>query len=159
MQVFTTGYEGATLQAFLQRLAAEGIELVVDIREAPVSRKPGFSKSALGEALRAAGIEYRHMRELGCPKPIRDRHRNDGDWERYTRCFMKHLAEQGAALDALATLTRVQPTALLCYEADFNRCHRTYVARAVARSTGATVCHITGAGVVSEAAGSEHVWG
>jgi len=62
-------------------------------------------------------------------------------------------------VDALASLSREQRTALLCFEADYNRCHRTYVARAVARSAELGVCHITGAGLVNEATGSAPVWG
>lgn len=150
MQLFTTGYEGETLAAFLRRLVDEGVEVVADVREAPVSRKAGFSKAALAEALRGAGIGYRHIRELGCPKAIRDQHRADHDWERYTRLFLAHLDQQAAALDALAALSLEQRTAVLCYEADYNHCHRMYVARAVARSTGAEVCHITAAGLVKE---------
>lgn len=59
-----------------------------------------------------------------------------------------------ADVDELAALTIAQPTALLCYEADFDRCHRTYVARAVAKVTGAQVCHITADGLVSDESGS-----
>jgi uncharacterized protein (DUF488 family) len=126
------------------------VSLLADVREAPISRKPGFSKSALAEALRHAGIDYRHIRPLGCPKPIRDAYKEDGDWARYTRAFMKHLAAQQAAVDELAKLCENQPSALLCYEADFNRCHRTYVARAVAEHSGAQICHITTAGLVDD---------
>jgi uncharacterized protein (DUF488 family) len=131
-------------------LRAHGVHLLADVREAPISRKPGFSKSALAEALLLAGIDYRHIRALGCPKSIRDAYKQDGDWARYTRAFMKHLDTQQAAVDELAQLCKDHPTALLCYEADFNRCHRTYVARAVAQRSGAQICHITATGLVSE---------
>ena len=150
MKVFTTGYEGRSLEGFLTDLRAHGVRLLADVREAPISRKPGFSKSALAEALQHAGIEYRHIRALGCPKPIRDTYKEDGDWARYTRAFMKHLDTQQSMIDELAKCCENQPTALLCYEADFNRCHRTYVARAVARRSGAQTFHITEAGLVND---------
>lgn len=134
------------MQSFLADLKASGVKLVADVREAPISRKPGFSKSALAAALNGAGIAYRHFRPLGCPKPIRDRYRSDGDWDQYTRDFMAHLGEQQSAIDEVAAAAELQPTALLCYEADFNRCHRTYVARAVAARLGWSVQHITAAG-------------
>jgi len=116
----------------------------------PMSRKRGFSKSALAHVLDAAGIDYVHLRPLGCPKPIRDAHKADGDWARYTRGFLAHLREQGPAMQTLAELSCARSTAVLCFEADFNRCHRTYVARAVAERTGAIVAHLVGAGVVEE---------
>jgi len=147
MKIFTAGYEGRTLDSFLDGLRAQGVTLLADVREAPISRKPGFSKSALSQALQQAGIDYRHIRALGCPKPIRDAYKEDKGWAQYTRRFMKHLDSQQAAVDELAQLCREQPTALLCYEADFNRCHRTYVARAVAQRAGGPVLHITDAGV------------
>ena len=153
MTVFTASYEGRSLDDFLADLTVRGVRLVADVREAPISRKPGFSKSALSEALKRAGITYCHIRALGCPKPVRDAYREDGDWVRYTRSFLKHLDRQQPAVDDLVALAKAQRTALLCYEADFNRCHRTYVARAVAEQAGSGVCHITASGLVKEAAG------
>lgn len=88
---------------------------------------------------------------VGCPKPIRDAYREDGDWSLYTRAFMKHLKQQRHALDELAELCNAQPAALLCYEADFTRCHRTYVARAIAQRSAVPVRHITAAGLVADA--------
>jgi uncharacterized protein (DUF488 family) len=148
--VFTAGYEGRSLEEFIAALRHEGVTLLADVREAPISRKRGFSKSALAQALSQCDIDYQHHRALGCPKPIRDRHKEDGDWARYTRDFMEHLGSQQPALDALAAVVKSRPTALMCYEADFNRCHRTYVARAMAQRTGAMVRHITHSGAVEE---------
>jgi uncharacterized protein (DUF488 family) len=148
VKVFTAGYEGRSLENFLTDLRAQGVQFLADVREAPISRKPGFSKSALAQALQHAGIDYLHIRALGCPKPIRDAYKQDGDWARYTHAFMQHLDAQQMAVDELTRLCEARPTALLCYEADFNRCHRTYVARAVARNSEAEVCHITATGLV-----------
>lgn len=148
-KIFTAGYEGRSLAAFIGDLRARGVLMLADVREAPVSRKPGFSKNALAEALRQAGIEYRHIRALGCPKSIRDAYKEDGDWSRYTRAFMKHLKQQRGAIDDLGKLCAEQPTALLCYEADYTRCHRTYVARALA-NPAAVIWHITADGLKAD---------
>jgi uncharacterized protein (DUF488 family) len=150
MTIFTAGYEGRSLEGFLDALRANGVTLLADVREAPISRKPGFSKSALAQTLQHAGIDYRHIRALGCPKPIRDAHKVDGDWARYTRRFMKHLDAQAAAVDELAKLCTERPTALLCYEANFHCCHRTYVARAVAARSGMQIRHLTAEGLVND---------
>jgi uncharacterized protein (DUF488 family) len=152
MTIFTAGYEGLTLDALLQYLAAAGVATVVDVRDMPLSRKPGFSKSALAAALTAAGIQYLHVKALGCPKPIRDRHRQDGDWQRYTRSFMAHMRRQSAALQELALLSEANSVALLCYERDPGQCHRAYVARAIATITGAQIAHIGAAGVIPDRA-------
>ena len=139
--VWTIGYEGLTLEQFLELLQANGVEHLVDIREAPISRKTGFAKAALSEAVERAGIRYSHLRALGCPKPIRDRHKKTADWGRYTRDFKIYLSGQGDALAELRATVASTRTCLLCYEADYHRCHRTYVAEAIS-GPGVEIRHI-----------------
>jgi uncharacterized protein (DUF488 family) len=145
MTVFTIGYEGLDIDSFLALLAQHGIGTIVDIRQLPLSRKRGFSKKALAGMLNGAGLEYIHIAGLGCPKPVRDRYREDGDWKRYTRDFLKHLKTQGAALDDLSGRTQSSNCALLCYEADFTLCHRSLVANALQESCELEVRHIRAA--------------
>lgn len=148
---YTIGYEGLTIEAFVARLRATGVARVIDVREAPVSRKPGFSKNALACALAAAGIAYTHERALGCPREIRVRYRSDGDWQRYTRAFLRYLGTRDAEVAALARRARAEPICLLCFEADFAACHRSLVARA-ARCVGAPAAiHLTATGAIAEA--------
>jgi uncharacterized protein (DUF488 family) len=142
MTVFTLGYEGLKLPAFMAALAHHGIETVVDVRELPLSRKAGFSKQALRHELQLCGYAYVHMAALGCPKPIRESYHQHGDWGLYTEGFMQHLAGQGAAVAELADLARVTTCALLCYEADPNFCHRSIVAEALHQRSGVAVEHI-----------------
>ena len=104
MTVFTIGYEGLDIDAFMSLLAEHGIDTVVDVRELPLSRKPGFSKKALANVLNLSGREYVHMVDLGCPKPVRDRYREDGNWKRYTEGFLKHLKTQDDAIAELSAL-------------------------------------------------------
>lgn len=135
MVVYTIGYEGLNLDEFLELLRTHGIEHLVDVRDAPISRKPGFAKAALSKAIEASGIRYTHVKALGCPKPIRDRHKDDGDWVNYTRAFKIYLDGQGAAVEMLRHVVASEHTCLMCYEADFNRCHRTFVAEGVVGSS------------------------
>ena len=137
--IHTAGYEGQTIDEFLARLHGSGIELVADVRELPLSRKRGFSKTALAAALAREGIDYLHVRALGCPKAIRDRYRRDHDWARYTDAFLDHLGRHEEAVTALAREAAGRRTVCLCFEADPARCHRTYVANAVAGRLGGTV--------------------
>jgi uncharacterized protein (DUF488 family) len=140
--ICTIGYEGIDIDAFLPLLRENGIETVVDVRELPLSRKPGFSKKRLSAALDRDGLGYIHLPELGCPKLIRSRYRADGNWRRYKNGFAKHLDTQHAAIAKLASLAASSNCALLCFEANFNRCHRSMVADAVKGVTGMRVSHI-----------------
>lgn len=142
MEMYTIGYEGLGIDEFMSMLAEHDIDTVVDVREMPLSRKPGFSKKALEAVLNLSGREYVHMVALGCPRPIRDRYREDGNWKRYTEGFLKYLATQGDAIADLAALAATSNCALLCYEADPNFCHRSMVADAVKEQTRARVQHL-----------------
>ena len=142
MTIYTIGYEGIDIERFFMLLSEHGIETVVDVRELPLSRKPGFSKKVLASALNLSGLEYTHLADLGCPKPIRDRYRADADWRRYKEGFLKYLKTQKDAIEELATLAKTTNCALLCFEADFNFCHRSMVADAVKRHSGMRVSHI-----------------
>ena len=98
-QLFTIGYEGAELDDFLAVLKAAGTDVLLDVRELPISRRRGFSKNALKTALAEAGIDYRHEKQLGSPKDVRHRLREDWDYNRFFRDFNKHLKKQMALLD------------------------------------------------------------
>lgn len=149
--LYTFGYEGLTIEAFVQRLQAARVGLIVDVRELPLSRKKGFSKSAFREHLTAAGIGYEHRPVLGCPKPVRNQYRADGDWAAYTRGFLAHLRDQKDEVRALADVARMTRACLVCYEADPEACHRTYVARAAHAVGGPAVQHLTARTVFADA--------
>ena len=142
MTIYTIGYEGIDIEQFFKLLKKHDIETVVDVRELPLSRKPGFSKKILGAALNLSGLEYIHLADLGCPKPIRDRYRSDANWRRYKEGFLKYLNTQEDTIEELALLAASSNCALLCFEADFNYCHRSLVADAVKQRSGICVSHI-----------------
>lgn len=132
----TIGYEGLSLEEFFGLLRDGRVERIVDVRQMPLSRKKGFSKNSLREAACARGIEYTHLVAFGCPKPIRDAYKADGDWVRYTRSFLAYLATQESALGELAQMGSMERCCLLCFEADPNTCHRLFVAEHVVRKSG-----------------------
>jgi len=141
--IMTIGYEGVAIDRFFQELRSSGVQYLVDVRQMPLSRKPGFSKTALAAHTENHGLQYVHMVNLGCPKAIRRDYQADGDWERYTKRFLEYLDTQDAALDDLAFLVRKGHCALLCFEADPDTCHRKYVAEAVRdRIADASVTHL-----------------
>jgi uncharacterized protein (DUF488 family) len=133
MRIFTIGYEGATVAEFLAALQKAGVERIIDIRAVPNSRRPGFSKTPLRNALAEAGIDYVHLRALGTPADGRAAARA-GRKDELKRIYAGQLelpeaiAESGKMLD----LSREKPSALLCYERDPAACHRTLLLEAVA---------------------------
>lgn len=141
--LFTFGYEGLDISTFIARAQAAGVKTVVDVRELPLSRKKGFSKSSFREALAEAGIAYAHMPALGCPKAIRERYKADRSWANYTRGFLSYLATQQTTVGELVKIVNATTACLVCFEADFTMCHRTYVARAARERGGPAVTHLT----------------
>lgn len=141
--LYTFGYEGLTIETFVLRLQAAGVTTVVDVRELPLSRKKGFSKSSFRTALSGAGIAYAHMPALGCPKSIRDGYKADGSWASYTKLFLAYLDTQAPTVHELVKIANATNACLVCFEADFTMCHRTYVARAARVMGGPAVQHLT----------------
>src|SRR5580658_10634341 len=101
-RIFTIGYEGASVESFLQTLRSAGVTQLLDVRELPLSRRKGFSKNVLAGLLIAAGIDYQHERAFGAPRHIRHRLREDGDLTRYFADFREYLGTQRVLLDTLA---------------------------------------------------------
>lgn len=123
-KLFTVGYEGRSLDELVDALRAAGVERLVDVRELPLSRRKGSSKTALGDTLREAGIEYIHVRALGNPKPNRERYWA-GDVEGGAAVYREHLNNGSrSALVELAESLGDDPACLLCFERDHAECHR-----------------------------------
>jgi uncharacterized protein (DUF488 family) len=116
LRLMTIGYEGTTLADFLNTLKAAGVDQLLDIRELPISRRKGFSKTALSTALAKKGIGYAHERALGSPRDLRNRLREDRDLESFFSDFREYLATQRTLLDTLAR-TATGAVTLLCTNA------------------------------------------
>jgi len=142
-EVLTIGYEGATLADVLAALQRARIELLIDVRAVPRSRKPGFSGRMLAASAEAAGIGYRHLQRLGTPKPGRDAARA-GNAAGMAAIFNAHMAgdEPQAALAEAAGLAQERRCCLLCFERDPHFCHRTIVAEMVTSRTGQGIVHL-----------------
>jgi uncharacterized protein (DUF488 family) len=153
MEIMTVGYEGISISKFIDVLTVAGVEKVVDVRELPLSRKRGFSKRSLAALLNQHGIKYVHLRELGCPRPIRRDYHTDGDWRRYTIRYLQYLRTQDDAMQRLNDLVQHEQCCLLCFEADAERCHRSLVAHKLRsrQDTRLEVRHLRTIGTVTAA--------
>ena len=123
--VWTIGYERLLPEALVAELEAAGIGRVIDVRFRPQSRRPGMSKTRLGQLLNDHGIAYEHRRALGTPADLRFLF-HAGRVKEGAEAFRTHV--EATAADELAALAaelpHAPPTALLCLEADPAVCHR-----------------------------------
>ena len=139
--IFTIGYEKSTIDDFVSRLADAEIEVLVDVRELPLSRKKGFSKNGLNAAVREAGIDYLHVKALGDPKPGREAARAGNQ---FVEIFTQHMdgEDAQAALNELADTVRGKRVCLTCFERHHEGCHRKIVAERLSALVGARIEHI-----------------
>jgi uncharacterized protein (DUF488 family) len=148
MKLFTLGYQGLTVQDYVAALEAAGAGVVLDVREVPWSRKPGFSKSPLAAALDAAGIEYLHVKSAGNPASIRKAATSAGET---LQAYREHLRQNPDAVDELlahirGAAGRCRAACLTCFERLPEECHRSVLVEALLeRDPSIEVVHL-GAG-------------
>ncbi len=138
--LFTVGYEGRSLEHYLNILIRNGINLLVDVRNNPVSMKPGFSKRQLERICKLVDIEYRHFPEVGIAPELRKGLRAQDDYDdlfaAYRRTILPTtLPTQREILHLLQQYRRI---ALTCFEAESQRCHRRHLAEAISKLPGFT---------------------
>ena len=133
IRIFTIGYEGATMAEFLAALQASGVKRLIDVRAVANSRRPGFSKTPLRNALAEADIDYVHLRALGTPAAGREAARA-GRKAELERIYAGQLETPEAIAEGamMLDLAAEKPSALLCYERDPACCHRTLLCWALA---------------------------
>jgi uncharacterized protein (DUF488 family) len=158
--VYTIGHSTRTLEEFTSLLKEHGVELLVDVRRFPGSRRhPQFGGAALAAALGEAGIAYRHAEALG------GRRSSDAGaaspntaWRNAAfRAYADYMAtpEFHRALARLMELAEERTTAVMCAEAVPWRCHRRLITDALL-VRGVPVADITGPGAAHPARLSEH---
>jgi uncharacterized protein (DUF488 family) len=127
----------------MAELVDAGVELVIDVRAVPVSRKPGFAKTRLGAWLDGNNIAYLHLKGLGTPKEGREAAKA-GRMDEFRAIFDQHMSSDQAQAD-LAEARRLchdRGVCLLCCEADPTNCHRTIVAETLAQADAFTIHHL-----------------
>jgi uncharacterized protein (DUF488 family) len=133
-RLFTIGYERLLPPELVNELRVAGVERLIDVRHRPQSRRPGMSKTRLGELLAEHGIAYEHRKALGTPPDIRWLFKNKREAEG-REAFRVHVEDSAAAeLDALAEELDTAPaTVLMCLEAEPEGCHRRVLAEQLQR--------------------------
>jgi uncharacterized protein (DUF488 family) len=152
VRIFTVGHSTHALEELVALLSRHGVLQVADVRRTPRSRRhPQFNLEALAGDLPAHGVEYHHLAALGGRRrPLPDS--PNGGWEHESfRGYADHAltAAFAAGLAELCELARARPTAVMCAEAPWWRCHRRLVADRLT-ALGWTVCHIGADGGLAE---------
>ena len=131
--LFTIGYEGLSLEAYINKLIINDIRLLCDVRKNAYSQKYGFSKAQLETACRGVDIKYIHVPQLGINSDQRQDLRSPKDYDIlfdiYERTTLKENAD---ALNYVSGLIDSEKrVALTCFEKDPKQCHRSRVAKAL----------------------------
>lgn len=150
MKIWTVGHSTRTLELFNEILVANGIEVLVDVRTYPGSRRyPQFNKSVLSESL--TSITYHHEPSLGGRRtPRKDSHNTT--WRNVQfRGYADHMetAEFQEGIKVLLELARQSRTTVMCAEAVWWRCHRSLIADYL-KAQGHAVIHIMDANKTEE---------
>ena len=144
--LFTIGYEGGSLENYLNRLLKTGVTLLCDVRRNALSRKYGFAKSTLANACQRVGIRYEHFPQLGISTDRRRTLSTPADYRRlFSEYELRDLPQQQETVaEAIRWIRSGESVALTCYERDAENCHRRLVAAAIEYRSGlrSSVIHL-----------------
>lgn len=140
----TIGYEGRTLEDYLNRLIQDGVTILCDVRRNPLSRKYGFSKGTLSNACEGMGIRYEHVSELGIASEERRELHTQADYDALFEVYEREtLPKQPKALEKIRGWIRAgERVALTCFEKLPKQCHRHCVAEALEGMMRKTAVHL-----------------
>lgn len=125
--IVSVGYERRSVEDLVSILLDYGVRKLLDVREAPLSRRKEFSKRFLAMRLGQAGIKYQHLAIAGNPhRRLRE------NVERCLQLYEEHLGEHPQVVEAVAEEVLGQVVAVLCYERDHGNCHRSVLLNALA---------------------------
>lgn len=126
--IFTIGYEGRDIDAFLDALIRSGVEVLVDVRRNPFSMSLCFTKKRLSEYLERVGISYRHIPELGIGGGLRKNLETPEDYKKLFEGYKEALKGRKKELEEVVSLGGRSRIALMCFERDKDMCHRGVIA-------------------------------
>ncbi|MCW5557589.1 MAG: DUF488 domain-containing protein [Verrucomicrobiae bacterium] len=136
--LLTIGYEGKSLERYLNQLLVAGVTVLCDVRRNPLSRKFGFSKQTLRNASQGVGLRYEHLPELGSDSEDRRDLKTQADYDalfaEYERTTLPTETQSLAKIQAWVGMG--ERVALTCYEALACQCHRGRVAAALGMAGG-----------------------
>ncbi|MBW2619074.1 MAG: DUF488 domain-containing protein [Deltaproteobacteria bacterium] len=131
--IFSMGYQGLSIDGFLNTLFSNGLKQIIDVRANPVSRVYGFHKTTLMQLAKKVLLDYRHFPQVGISSEQRSGLSTNEDYEYLLASYnRKILPAQRSFLTEISLLMSTKPSVLLCFEADPAQCHRSRLASALA---------------------------
>lgn len=122
--IYSIGYEGKSIDCFLNQLVQNNIDILVDVRNNPFSMKREFCSDKLKEKLKNCDIKYLHLPELGIESQQRKNLESPDDFKELFKKYGKDLSSKQEKVNEIRELGEKQKIALMCFEADKNCCHR-----------------------------------
>ena len=134
--LFTIGYEGVSLEKYLNKLVANDVKLLVDVRKNSLSMKFGFSKSLLKKYCASLGIEYIHIPEVGINSDQRQQLNTQQDYDNLFDSYKKTTLQETKSEQEfiISLLKKHNRIALTCFEADVCQCHRKHLAEIIEKN-------------------------
>lgn len=120
ISIYSIGYQGLSIDTFLNTLINKGIRRVIDVRNKPLSYKYGFNIYWLRKYLPEFGIKYVNIPELGIEESIRRSRSKTNLWEFY----IKNLDKKGEFIQKASDMITSEPSVLMCFEINPDDCHR-----------------------------------
>jgi uncharacterized protein (DUF488 family) len=140
--IYTAGYEGKTVDEFLNLLMGSGISRLIDVRYNPISRRYGFHKSTLLRLCSSLGIDYQHLPGLGIPGSERENLGSDNQYTSLFESYRYSLSSRGNDLTNVSRLLMSAPSVLVCMEANPKLCHRNVLAQHLATLINMPIKHL-----------------
>lgn len=142
--IYTIGYEGISIDSFLNILIQKGIHRLIDVRRNPISRKWGFAKNTLAGLCDKVGIDYLHFPELGISSAQRMNITTKEDYDKLFYSYEKnYLPLHKHTVKNVLSLMEQTPSALVCMEADVQMCHRGRLASMLNKMSDIQVVHLS----------------
>ena len=144
LKILTIGYEGIDVDEFVERLKKYNVTRLIDVREIPISRKKGFSKTALKRKLEKENIKYVHFKSLGSPSPLRKKLKTNWDYNYFFKTYLKYLSKNMDAIKEVYQYISDGINCIMCFERTPEKCHRSAVADKINEYSeyGLTIKHI-----------------
>ena len=131
--LYTIGYEGISLEQYLNKLILNDVKVLCDVRKNSLSMKYGFSKSQLKGACEKLGIKYEHIPDLGIDSDKRQELNSQSDYDKLFISYEKTTLKENktAIKQVLDLISEHKRVAVTCFEAHHCQCHRGTLAKAI----------------------------
>jgi uncharacterized protein (DUF488 family) len=136
--LFTIGYEGISLEQYINKLIVNDVKVLCDVRKNPISMKFGFNKNQLINACQGVGIEYQHFPDVGIENDKRQELNTQADYDNLFIYYKNNILPNKVdkQKDILELLIHEKRIALTCFEANICQCHRKHLAESISNMNG-----------------------